>query len=79
MKKRQKIEVIQKPDELEVPAKIIAQSIKSISDSMKAIAKSGLKREAIVILIKDKSGISKQDINVVMNNLELLAENYLTR
>jgi hypothetical protein len=67
-----------KQDEINpIPVEIIAQSILDIAESMKQIDNSRLKRSAIVALIHDRSGINKGTIEVVMNNLSALEQNYL--
>lgn len=69
--------VIQQQDKPEVPAEVIAQSIKEIADSMRQISKSRLKREALVILIHDWSKVSKPNIRMVLNNLDELERIWL--
>lgn len=53
-----------------VPQEVIAAAIIQIAGAMKKIRESRLSDEAIVALIKDKSGIMKNTIRVVLNNLE---------
>ena len=57
----------------------IAEAILVISKAMKALSGSRLKREAIVALIKDKSGLNKGTIEVVLNNLDRLEETWLKK
>jgi len=66
-------------NEQPVPAEIMAQAIISISDSMKKLNNSGLKRKAIVALIHDQSKISKRHIEIVLNNLESLRQDWCTK
>jgi hypothetical protein len=73
-----KVVIKQQPDE-PVAAEVIARAIIGISDSMKKLSTSGLKRKAIVALIHDHSGIRKGDIEIVLNNLEALRETWCTR
>lgn len=63
-----KVEVTQ-PEE-PVAAKVIATSIVEIDRQMKAMLNAGLKREAIIALVHDSSGIAKGTIRIVLNNLE---------
>jgi hypothetical protein len=74
--KRQQIIVTQNPEEEPVPASVLAEAIVEISSAMSALSRSRLKRDAIVALIKDRSGISKKTIEIVMNNLEDLERNW---
>jgi hypothetical protein len=76
--KMNKITVKQQPDE-PVAAEVIARAIIDISDSMKKLSTSGLKRKAVVALIHDHSGIRKGDIEIVLNNLEALRETWCSR
>jgi hypothetical protein len=71
-----KVTVVQDPEK-EVPAEMIAQSIVDMGKAMKALSKSRLKREAILTLIKDKTGITKADIGRVLDSLELLEKDWL--
>ena len=73
-----KITVKQQP-EAPVAAEVLARAIVEISDAMKKVATSGLKRKAIVALIHDHSGIGKRDIEIVLNNLEGLRETWCSR
>lgn len=74
-KKTKKINVIQDEEE-EIPQEILAEAIVNISKAFKSLAKSGLNRRAIVALIHDNSRIAKRIIEMVLNNLEALKENY---
>jgi hypothetical protein len=62
-----------------VAAEVIAEAIIGVSESMKRLTTSGLKRKAIVALVHDHSGIGKRDIEIVLNNLESLRETWLTK
>jgi hypothetical protein len=62
-----------------VAAEVIVEAIVGISESMKRLTASGLKRKAIVALVHDHSGIGKRDIEIVLNNLESLRETWLTK
>lgn len=73
MKKETKIQVKQDPEN-EVATEIMAQAIIDISRGVKLLLNGRLKREAVVILIKEKSGISKRNIEIVLNNLVELEE-----
>jgi len=69
--------VIKQDDEKPVPAEMLAQAIVDMGTAMKALSRSRLKREAITTLIKDKTGITKADINRVLDCLELLEKDWL--
>jgi hypothetical protein len=73
-----KVVIKQQPDD-PVAAEVIARAIIDISDSMKKLSTSGLKRKAIVALVHDTSGIRKGDIELVLNNLESLRETWCSR
>jgi hypothetical protein len=72
------VKVKQNPEQ-PVAAEVIAEAILGISESMKRLSTSGLKRKAIVTLIHDQSGIGKRDIEIVLNNLESLRADWCTR
>lgn len=59
------------------PVEIIAASILEIAQAMKALNSTRLKRSVIVTLIHDRSKIGKRDIELVLNNLASLEEDYL--
>lgn len=59
------------------PTVIIAKAIIEISEAMERINRSGLKRRALVALIHDNSKLPKRDIDMVLNNLEFLKQNYV--
>jgi hypothetical protein len=62
-----------------VAAEVMATAIISISDAMKKLSTSGLKRKAVVALIHDQSKISKRSIEIVLNNLEALRQDWCTK
>lgn len=70
--------VIIQDDEKPIEKKILAQALVDMSKSMKSLLASGLNRQAIVILIHDRSKIGKTHIEIVLNNLEALREDYTT-
>ena len=71
--------VAQQQGEEPVAAELIAQSIISIDEGMKAIMKSGLRFEAIVILLAASSGVGKPDIRRVLHSLDSLRKDYLMK
>ena len=62
-----------------VAAQVIANAIVGISESIKKLSNSGLKRRAIVELVHAESGVPKRQIELVLNNLETLRETWLTK
>lgn len=76
--KKPKIIVKQKEDE-EIPHEVMAEAIIEISRGMRKLMNSRLRREAIVVLIKDKSGVNKSVIEIVLNNLEQLEAMWIKR
>ncbi len=70
-----KIKVVQKPED-EIPAEILARAICDIDEAMKKIAASQIKRNTIVVLIKDATGIPKHEIVRVLDALDNLKRNY---
>lgn len=71
--------VTQREGEPEVPAEIIAQSIKRIADSTRRMRGSGLTQRAILALLKDATGMNKSEIERVLTGLESLEKLYLTK
>jgi hypothetical protein len=51
------------------PVEVIVQSIKDIAAGMRAVNSTRLTQSAIVVLIHDRSKVSKSNIRVVLNNL----------
>jgi len=67
------------PTDTPVAAETIAEAIIGVSEGMKQLSNSGLKRRAIVALINETSGIGKKDIELVLNNLESLRATWCTK
>ena len=57
---------------------IVARQIAGIKKAMTSMQR-GLNRRAIVALIHDRSKIGKRQIEMVLNNLDALADNYLVK
>jgi len=55
----------EKPTEKE----ILATAIMKVSEAMHKLSASGLNRDAVVALVKDATGITKKDINIVLDTL----------
>lgn len=74
-----KVDVKQQEGAPEVPAVIIAQSVKKIAEAAEKMRQSGLNRRAIVALIQDECKLGKREIELVLNCLEELGNLYLTK
>jgi DNA polymerase III delta prime subunit len=71
---------IQPPLELNADdARRLADSVRKIEKAMKDINESGLNRKAIVVLLAESTGVSRRDINAVLNGLEQLGAEYLEK
>ena len=70
---------VKQNDDAPVAAEVLATAIIDISDAMRKVNASGLKRKAIVALIHDQSKISKRAIEIVLNNLESLRQDWCSR
>ncbi len=71
--------IIKQDEDNEVPAEIMADSIVQISQALNKLMSGRLKRDAIIALIKDKSGLTKGTIEIVLNNLEALEHNWIKK
>ena len=68
--------IIKQSPEEEVPREVLALAIIKVSDAMVALQKSGLNRKAIIVLLADKTKISKGWIREVLDGLEHLKHDY---
>lgn len=64
-------------EEVQQTLTFIANDIKIVSDACQVLNKSKLRRSAIVTLIQHQSKLPRKSIEIVMNNLESLATDYL--
>lgn len=78
MKNDRKTTIIQDPND-QVPAEILASSIKKIAESFKRMRKAGLSDRAIVVLLHDASGVGKPAIKDVLMGLDSLEKLYLKK
>lgn len=62
-----------------VATQILAKSIVDIDKHFKAVLTAGLKRETLVALLHDSSGVAKGTIRIVLNNLETLKEQWCSK
>ncbi len=72
-----KIIVTQKPEQEPIPAKIIADSIVEIAKGMKLLNTTRLRRKTIIALLHDNTKMGKRDIEIVLDNLLSLEEDWL--
>ena len=72
---RQRVNVIQ-DEETPVPKDILAAEICKLSDATNKLILSGLNQKAVVILLRDATGLSKRDINAVLDGLGQLRAEY---
>lgn len=78
MKKNPVATVVQ--DEQEpIAAEIMAKAIVEISEAMKRVINSGIRRRAIVTLIHEQSKVGKREIELVLNNLDQFRSLWCTR
>lgn len=73
------VKVIQAKDQEKVPAEVIAQSIKTIAESVEHMNRSGLSERAIKLLLRDASGESATSVNNVLFALRNMKQLYLDR
>lgn len=55
----------------------IAEEIRSLSERMRKFNDGPLKRRAVVILLKDITGLNQGQINAVLDGLEALEDHFL--
>ncbi len=59
-----------------VEREVLAAAIVKISEGMQKLLRSGLNREAIVVLLRHSTGCGKADVEAVLEGLESLARDY---
>lgn len=72
------VEVLQ-DEKNPIPAKIMAESIRQISEGTREILSKGINRRGLLVLLKDASGVSFGDINSVLESLSTLDKLYLEK
>ncbi len=70
------VKIIKAPD-APIAVEILEQAVVDIAYGMRRINETRLSREAIVTLIKDKTGYTKSTIHDVLNNLDQLEKIWL--
>lgn len=68
--------VIEDNDETPLEVEILQKHIVKISDSFAKALRGGLKLETIVLLVHDKTKISRTDIRAILTALPKLRETY---
>lgn len=58
-----------KDEQKPVEKVVLAEAIMAVSEAMRKLSASGLNRKAIVTLVKDATGITKQDIEIILDTL----------
>jgi hypothetical protein len=61
-----------------VEREVLATAITKISEGMQALLKSGLNRDAIIVLLHDRTRLPKSTLNTVLNGLAQLKRDYTT-
>ena len=70
---------VQQNPEKPVEETVLAEHIVRISDALASLLKSGLNRDAIILLLRDRTRISKRDIEKVLKGLQDLKTAYTTK
>lgn len=76
-KKPPAVKLIVKPGDDPSPVELIEAAIVDLAAGMRALTNSRLKRETIVMLLHDASGVGKPAIRVILNNLDHLEDTFL--
>lgn len=66
-------------DDNPIEVEVLAQSIVSMSASLKRLTKSGLNRKAIVVLVAHDTKLGHGQIENVLGSLERLAQTYTVK
>lgn len=56
---------------------ILALAIKDIATALKRLQQSGVTQEAIIVLVKDRTGLTKGDIKTVFAALSQLEQDFV--
>lgn len=74
-----KVQIVQEEGAV-IEQPVLARAIMDISAAMKELLRSGLNRRAIICLMHGNTvGLGKHDIEVVLDSLESLADDYTSR
>lgn len=69
--------IVPAPGDTPAGPEIIEKAIIDLAAGMKRLNNTRLKRDTIVALLHDHSGVAKRTIQIVLNNLESLEEIWL--
>lgn len=75
---KQAVKIVQDADNPQ-PVEVIEQAIIQIAKAMKTISETRLTRKAIVVLIHHQSKIARGTIEIILNNLEELENDWLKK
>jgi hypothetical protein len=75
--KKEKEVIVKQNSESPIAVEIIAQSIVKISECAKSLQNSGLSERAILLLLRDASGVGMSDIKSVLDSMSQLERLYL--
>lgn len=64
---------------LESASEKLGREIRMLSRAFKKMAKTGLKRETLVLLLHNSSNVGRPDIRAVLNALDKLENDYLEK
>lgn len=67
---------IEQDEENPVPHKIMVQALIELHSAATNLLKSGIIRTDLVVLLRDRCNVSKEDIARVLYAIELLGKNY---
>jgi hypothetical protein len=59
-----------------IDKKVLAQAVVDISKAFKDLQKSGLNRKAIIVLVAHKASVYMSQVEIVLNALDRLADDY---
>jgi hypothetical protein len=71
------VTVVPKAGDEPLPVEVIERAVVELAAGMKRLNDTRLKRETIVALLHDTSGIGKRQIEVILNCLDRLEQLYL--
>lgn len=69
-------QVVVKQPEKPIPTEVLADSIKAIAEGMRKMNASSLSRRGLLVLLKDYSGVSMNEIDRVLDCLSQLDKRY---
>lgn len=71
--------VVKQDEQQPVPTEVLAESIVAIAAGMKKIRAGRLGERALVVLLKDSTGVAQYEIKKVLDGLESLEATYLKK